>query len=424
MHGVGYRDLSKSYSAANIASYVVIGLGMLFYYYEYLLRVSPSVMHTELMAHYGINDFQLANLVATYYYVYAPMQLPVGLIADKYGPFLSMIVACLLCSIGTYLFVGTEVLIVAKIGRFLVGLGSAFAFVCVLKMVALFMPNHFSLISGVTMALGQLGAMSGDVIFTYFISRMPWQLVNIHAARAGLFLTCMMSVCFFLHKQLHQREEINQQTQSLETSFCMRKELSDLLCDARIWKVCIMGLFMCLPVVIFAEFLSVEFFRNAYGFSLVQSAEANSMFFIGMALGGPSAVLMASKLGSKLTTIRIGCFMSASVLTLFVAGVVPTHLAPGLLLVMGYCTSVKVLVFSIVKDFGSSKTIATSVAFINMFVTLAGIIFQPFSGYLLHMCKQASYACVTWSYSVALAYIPLLLLLVIPVSYFVPEKGA
>ena len=103
--------ISKPTTSSGIGI-LVVSLAALFYCYEYLLRVAPSVMNAELMQHYQINDFQLGSLTAYYYYIYAPMQLPVGLLVDRYGPKRLMIFACLSCAVTTYLFVCTPVLMV------------------------------------------------------------------------------------------------------------------------------------------------------------------------------------------------------------------------------------------------------------------------------------------------------------------------
>ena len=125
-----------------IFPWIVCGLGALFYTYEYLLRISPSVMSSELMAAYGITAGAFGNLMAIYYYAYTPMQLPVGMLMDRYGPRRILTAACAACAVGSYLFASSGHLSVAGVGRFLVGFGSAFAFVGVLKLATIWLPKE------------------------------------------------------------------------------------------------------------------------------------------------------------------------------------------------------------------------------------------------------------------------------------------
>ena len=60
-------------------------LAAVFYFYEFLLRISPSVMVPELMSSFGITASSVGVLSAFYLYAYAPMQLPVGILMDRYG---------------------------------------------------------------------------------------------------------------------------------------------------------------------------------------------------------------------------------------------------------------------------------------------------------------------------------------------------
>src|SRR5579884_3613957 len=78
-----------------IYAWLVCCLGALFYCYEYFLRISPSVMTQDLMRVYHLDAAMLGNLAAFYYYAYTPMQLPVGVLMDRFGPRRLLVFACL-----------------------------------------------------------------------------------------------------------------------------------------------------------------------------------------------------------------------------------------------------------------------------------------------------------------------------------------
>ena len=58
----------------------------LFFGYAWVLRVAPSVMVEELMRDFAVGAAVLGNLSAAYFYGYAGMQIPVGLLLDRFGP--------------------------------------------------------------------------------------------------------------------------------------------------------------------------------------------------------------------------------------------------------------------------------------------------------------------------------------------------
>src|SRR3990167_11538252 len=98
----------------------------LFYCYEFVLRIIPGVLQTEISAAFGhISATEFGQLSAFYYFAYSPMQMPVGILMDRYGPWRLLTLACLCCTVGSWMFMDTTSLTVAEAGRFLVGFGSS-----------------------------------------------------------------------------------------------------------------------------------------------------------------------------------------------------------------------------------------------------------------------------------------------------------
>jgi sugar phosphate permease len=65
--------------------WVLWGLAAFFYFFEYFLRVAPSVMVPQLMETFSVDATAIGTLSAFYFYIYAPMQIPVGVLTDRYG---------------------------------------------------------------------------------------------------------------------------------------------------------------------------------------------------------------------------------------------------------------------------------------------------------------------------------------------------
>src|SRR5690606_4945702 len=78
--------------------------GALFFFYAWVLRVAPSVMVEELMRDFAVGAAALGNLSAFYFYGYAGMQIPVGMMIDRFGPRRLMTIAAALCAGGCVVF--------------------------------------------------------------------------------------------------------------------------------------------------------------------------------------------------------------------------------------------------------------------------------------------------------------------------------
>src|SRR5437870_1283708 len=84
--------------------YMVCLLAAAFYMYEFTLQVSLGVMTNQLMQDLSLNAASLGLASAFYYYAYTPMQIPAGLLHDRFGPRRALTFAISTCALGALLF--------------------------------------------------------------------------------------------------------------------------------------------------------------------------------------------------------------------------------------------------------------------------------------------------------------------------------
>jgi hypothetical protein len=82
----------------------VWGLGALLYLIGFYLRVAPAVITDQLMTEFAIGGAALGNLSAFYFYSYVAMQIPTGMIADRWGPRRLLTPGAGVAALGTALF--------------------------------------------------------------------------------------------------------------------------------------------------------------------------------------------------------------------------------------------------------------------------------------------------------------------------------
>ena len=143
-----------------------------FYSYEYILRVIPSILVPSLMQTLQIGPSQIGVIASLYYLTYTPLQLFVGTIMDHYGVRWPLTIATTSCALGIYIF-SIPILIYAKLGMLLVGFGSAFAFVGALKLTSMWLRHdRFAYYSGLVNMLGFLGACVGTISMQALVEQM------------------------------------------------------------------------------------------------------------------------------------------------------------------------------------------------------------------------------------------------------------
>src|SRR5210317_2305289 len=107
---------------------IAFTLGTLFFGYAFVQRVSPSVMTAELMRDFAVGGAALGSLSAFYFYAYASIQLPVGMLTDHFGPRKLMSFAAALCALASVGFAFSDSVFTASIGRAFIGGTVAFGF--------------------------------------------------------------------------------------------------------------------------------------------------------------------------------------------------------------------------------------------------------------------------------------------------------
>lgn len=401
--------LSNTYKAVIVCAFAAI-----FYCYEYYLRVAPSVIGAELMQSFNISNAGLGVLSACFYYAYMPIQIPVGLLLDKYGPRIVLTFACALCVAGTYIFTATNLVWMAQLGRLIVGFGSAFAFVGFLKISTNWLPHKFyALMVGLCMLLGMFGAMGGEILLAWLVENMTWQSALEASAITGVILTVLMWL--IIRDEPHNHVYVpSKEVEQAPLLTALVKALK----NPQIWLIGTIGCLTFLPLSSFAEMWAVPYLIEV-GYTKTQAASASSMVFLGFGIGGPIWGILSNWLNSRRIPLVAGSIASgiAAALIIYVPYMSSTKMFV-CLFCLGLFSSAEILVFAVGNDITSKNYSATTTAVINMLVMVGGIVMQPLIGIILDVISYTSIS----QYQTALLVLPISLLTAGVLSHILTES--
>lgn len=371
--------------------FIIWGLAAVFYFYDYLLQVSPSAMKPELMQSL-INDAeQFGSLSAYCLYAYGIMQIPAGMLLDKFGPRKIITLACTLCAVGSLVFGVAESLWIAKLGRVLIGAGAGFALLSCLKIVSLWFPRQrYALMTGATVTVGFLGAVFGLSSVSKIVEITGWRPCMYWGGLIGLLL----SVLLWLVVKDKKHPSVSVEAQSVSASVpaqqsIARNLLNDLkliVKDSQTWIAALFAGLMFVPTLAFGGLWGIPFLVEAHGFERTDAGVYTSLIYLGFMFGGAFWGFISDYCGR-----RIAPMMLANVATLAITLVIiyVQNLSPFtmqiLLFSLGFFSSAFILAFALVVEINPTRLSATVSGFANAINTLWGALAQPFIGWILDM---------------------------------------
>ncbi|CDZ75756.1 putative MFS-type transporter YhjX [Legionella massiliensis] len=400
---------------------LVCAVGAFFYCYEFVLRIIPGALQSELSAAFGhISATTFGQLSAFYYFAYSPMQLPVGMLMDRFGPRRLLTFACLCCALGSWMFADTTSMLIAGSGRFLVGFGSSFAFVGVLSLALHWLPRrYFSLVAGLITTLGMLGLVYGEVKITDVAVTMGWQ----HVLTMMITIGAVLTVLIFLIVR-DGPEGYAPHSHPLPEFFA---NVWSVLSSPQVWLIGFVGACLYTSLSVFGELWGKSYLEQAHHLTKVEAAKTVSAMFLGWAVGAPIAGFYSDSSGRRVLPLVVGAvlaFICISIV-LYYPGLSYTWLNI-LLFLYGVFSATEIIVFIMAKENSGAKLSGTVFAAVNMIVTLGGVVFQPLVGKLLDtfgdsgiVAGEHIYTVV--DYQLALSILPISLLFVTILAFFMKD---
>lgn len=343
--------------------------------YAFLQRVSPSVMVEDLMRGFGVGGALLGNLSAFYLYAYAVLQLPLGVLFDRFGVRRLMGASFVLAGIGSLLFAVADTLLLAYLGRLLIGAGVACSFVGALTVAAQWLPaSRFGFFAGLVQLLGMVGAIFGQAPLAALVDRLGWRGALAALGAVGIVLA------IGLYAMLRDKPAAAGPRPRLGQSLRAVIGLRDT------WSCAIYGFAMTGPMLAFAGLWAVPFLATAYDFPRTTAAGLTSLIFAGWGVGAPTLGWLSDHLGRRRAPMLLCSVVSGVILSAIIFGPVwPIWLIAVLLIGYGFFASAMVLSFALVKESNAPEASAAAMGVVNTFVVGSGALLQPFIGWLLDL---------------------------------------
>lgn len=254
-------------------------------------RTAPGLITDQLMSDFNVTATTIGLLASIQFFVYTSLQIPMGILVDRYGPNFFLITGALLTGIGTVIYSQSTHEIVLFLARILTGVGDATIWVSlVLILSQWFNAKEFSRLIGVAGMTGSLGFLIATVPFSALVDLLGWRTsflsVGVILCSIGIFLY------FVLVKKPNQTVLKKHERQNERTKDQLRRIFS----SKQAW-----ALFMCHFGVVggyigFIGSWAVPYGMDLYGISRLDASQLIMISLVGALIGAPLIGWVSSKL--------------------------------------------------------------------------------------------------------------------------------
>lgn len=353
-------------------------LGTAYFGYAFAQRVAPSVMSAELMRDLAVGAAALGGLSAFYFYVYAGIQLPVGVLIDRFGPRKLLSTALVLCAFASLGFAMSDSVLAASISRGLIGGTVAFGFVGTLTIATYwFPPARFAMLSGVLLTVGMLGAMMGQAPLRILVEQLGWRDAMLALGAVGAALGILLYLVV---------PERPGKAAPRDDHPSPLGGIKAVVTNAQSWMCAAIGFGLTGTLLAFSSLWAVPWLSTVRGFPVSEAAAIASLVFLGWAVGAPVLGWASDHMGRRKPIIFAGVALSLATLCLIVYAEITggTTLAV-LFFLNGVGSCAMVICFGAVRELNRKENSATALGLTNMFVVASGAVLQPLIGWLLDL---------------------------------------
>lgn len=372
--------------------WVCYGMLLLTYIFVYFDRVAPAVVAPELMKEFGLTATSLGILSSMYFYPYAAMQIPSGILSDYLGPRFSVGTFFIIAAIGTALFGLAQSFGVIVFGRFLMGVGVAVVWIPCMRILAnWFRPNEFSTLTGMMLTWGNAGAVLASAPLAFLVGLVGWRY-SFFWLGAFMIILAILNFVILRNKPADKGyptvSDIDgvQYYQQAGVKVSFKENLGKLFKMRNYWLIAIYAFMIYGTVMGFQGLWCIPYLQQIYGMPKQTAANVLMFWPIGMALGCLTAGWVSDRiLKSRRKTSFYGIVIYA--LTWLPVIVWPDSLPANsfyvILFVMGFFCGAYVPNYAHIAEGQPHSFIATANGMVNIWYFVGGALFQAVMGLVL-----------------------------------------
>jgi sugar phosphate permease len=352
-------------------------------------RTAPGLISDQLMKDFNVTASTIGLLASIQFFAYAGLQVPIGILSDRFGPNLFLIVGTLLTGVGTLLYSLASNESILFLARLIVGTGDATIWVNVVLILSQwFKGNEFIKLLGMAGMTGSLGFLMATVPFSIWIALTGW--------RASFFtmgiILCLCGILLYFVLVKYPKRMIK--NSAITSSSSVKSEpkrektiviLNRIFSNRQAWAAFLCHFGAVGTYVGFIGSWAVPYGMDVFDMTRSGASQFIMIGLIGALIGAPLTSWISSRMQSikkPYITVHLLIFLSWAAFLLF-SGKPPLIMLMVLFLLIGYGNGASALTFAVVRQSFDVKEVGVASGFANMGGFLSAVLLPSIFGKVL-----------------------------------------
>jgi sugar phosphate permease len=364
------------------------------YFFVYFHRLSLSVVAYDLIEEFQTTASMMGLLGSIYFYCYAAMQFPAGLLSDSLGPRKSVTCFLIVAAAGSIVFGLAPTIKVAFIGRVMVGVGVSMVFIPTMKILSQwFRTREFAFMTGILNAVGGIGVLAATWLLAIMAALLGWRL-SFELIGACTFIIIALVWLVVRDRPadkgwptLAEIDQADEAASHTPHQIPLLQGAKRVVSEKFFWPVAIWFFFDCGIFFGFGALWSGPYLMDVYGMTRAQAGAVLSMIAWGMIAGSPPLGYLSDKVMKSRKKPFVFCafllVVELAFLYMFPSG--HSRIVLGIFFfIFSICaSSVVIFGFTMIKELFPVEIAGTSTGLVNIFPFLGGAVFMPLLGRVL-----------------------------------------
>jgi sugar phosphate permease len=350
-------------------------------------RVSTGVLSGQLAREFDATGTELGFLHASFFYIYAALQLPSGLLVDRFGSRWVAAVGLLCMSAGVVGFAVSGSFLLAFLSRAVVGLGGSVLFIATLRYLAnWYRPREFATMTGLTVAAAGVGGVLATTPLALAVEATGWRDSMLAAALVGFAFTLGVAVLVRDRPAVAGFDPIEgvAPPQGFPDLGAVASNTRRVLAAPSTWLLGFVLFFLLGTNFTVLGLWGVPYIVHLYGVSVPRASNYVLLGNLGLLVGAPAVGWLSDRVGRRVPIMfATVCTFVLSYAVIFLLVTPPLAVVGAVLFAANFTVGGNVLAYAVVKERHAAAASGTVTGTINSIGYFGAAVFPAAMGAVL-----------------------------------------